>query len=174
MKGVRLPFKKLNGNEILPPKGKFPNNIPTLHIEPMQNPLDAFLERGIVVVLEPHQATVINPDFSVEKSTLGEIHWILDCRYLNRFLQDRPFRLETILVIREMIRPHDYMISLDLSKAYYHLRMADNHRQFLAHPVTELKHLGFLINSNTMMLSTCTEQIRKIWNTVTPLQLSTI
>ena len=46
------------------------------------------------------------------------------------------FKLETIKVIRRMIFKGDYFISVDLSKAYYHLGVNEKHQKFL----------GFTIN----------------------------
>ena len=41
------------------------------------------------------------------------------------------FKLDTIKVIRQMIIKDDFFISVDLSKAYYHLPVNKEHQQYL-------------------------------------------
>ena len=65
-----------------------------------------------------------------------KVCFIIDLRYINNFMKKYNFKLETIKVIRRMICKGDYFISVDLSKAYYHLGVNEKHQKFL----------GFTIN----------------------------
>ena len=73
----------------------------------------------------------INPIFAVDKKD-GDIRWILDLRYVKQYCTTFQFKLKTLCHIRSLILQGDYMVSIDLTKAYYHIRIAAQHRCLLA------------------------------------------
>ena len=68
--------------------------------------------------------------FVVPKASGG---WrpVLDLSTLNTFLQQKRFRMETAMSIRESMRPGDWAVSLDLKDAYFHLLIHEADRKFL-------------------------------------------
>jgi len=61
----------------------------------------------------------------------GKMRPILDCRRLNACLNVQRFRMESITTVRELLRPGDWMVKLDIRKAYWHLPMATSAKPFL-------------------------------------------
>ena len=108
---------------------------------PIQDLLKTFIKNKIVekkpTNMPIHEfVDVVNPIFGVFKSDSVKVRFIIDLRYINNFMRKYNFKLETIKVIRRMIFKGDYFISVDLSKAYYHLAINQKHQ----------KYLGFTIN----------------------------
>uniref|UniRef100_A0A803K510 ribonuclease H n=1 Tax=Xenopus tropicalis TaxID=8364 RepID=A0A803K510_XENTR len=54
-----------------------------------------------------------------------------DLRMLNRYLKRQTFKMETLATIKSMIRPGDWLASLDLKDAYLHIPIALEHQRFL-------------------------------------------
>ncbi len=72
---------------------------------------------------------------------------ILNLRHLNRTLMKRPFRMFTSKQILSQICPGDWLFSLDLKNAYFHIQLAPHHRRFLRLPSRE-----WLINTRSSPL----------------------
>ena len=63
---------------------------------------------------------IINPlSVSIQKS--GKKRLILDLRHINRHLFKNKFKCEDVSVAKEVLRPGDFMFSLDLKSGYYHI-----------------------------------------------------
>lgn len=54
----------------------------------------------------------------------------LNLKPLNRFVEAPPFTLKGIAELRQLLRPGDHMVSLDLKDAYWHVPLAPAHRRF--------------------------------------------
>lgn len=57
-----------------------------------------------------------------------KVRFIIDLQYINKFMKKYKFKLDTIKVMCQMIIKGDYFISVDLSKAYYHLPVNKEHQ----------------------------------------------
>ena len=68
--------------------------------------------------------------FVVPKSS-GGFRPVLDLSALNRFLEQKPFRMETPSSIRDSIRKGDWATTLDLRDAYFHVSIHPKDRKFL-------------------------------------------
>ena len=68
--------------------------------------------------------------FVVPKASGG---WrpVLDLSTLNTFLQQKRFRMETAMSIRESMQPGDWAVSLDLKDAYFHILIHEADRKYL-------------------------------------------
>ena len=68
--------------------------------------------------------------FAVPKVTGG---WrpVLDLSTLNKFLEHKPFRMETAMSIRESMHPGDWVASIDLKDAYFHILIHPRDRRWL-------------------------------------------
>jgi hypothetical protein len=76
----------------------------------------------------PHIVSRVNV---LEKSTPGKYRLIVDLRFLNGFVTKTVFKYETYATFRDVIEKDDYMFSLDLEQAYYHVDVLERHRKFL-------------------------------------------
>ena len=61
--------------------------------------------------------------FPVPKKTLDEFRVILDLTDLNKFIRKVKFRMDRIPDIMNIIKPGDYLVSIDLSDAYFCIAM---------------------------------------------------
>ncbi|XP_045919663.1 uncharacterized protein LOC123979658 [Micropterus dolomieu] len=68
--------------------------------------------------------------FLVPKKT-GGFRPILDLRYLNQHIAWKPFRMLTLRKLLELVQPGDWLTTIDLKDAYFHVEVARKHRKFL-------------------------------------------
>ena len=68
--------------------------------------------------------------FSVPKKT-GGFRPVLDLSALNKFVATRSFRMETPQSFRHSLRPHDWVTSIDLTDAYFHILIRHAFRKWL-------------------------------------------
>ena len=68
--------------------------------------------------------------FPVPKST-GGFRPVLDLSALNHFLRRVRFRMETPASFRAALRPGDFVTSIDLCDAYFHILIHPSHRKWL-------------------------------------------
>ncbi|KAA6365103.1 MAG: putative reverse transcriptase, partial [Streblomastix strix] len=89
------------------------------------------LQENIIVEVNGNQLKWLNPIFAIPKK--GKAGWrkIMDCKRLNSHLQCNHFKMEDIKTLRELIRPGDWIIKLDLESAFNHITVEPNFRPFL-------------------------------------------
>ncbi len=70
--------------------------------------------------------------FPVAKPGPKRWRFVLDSRRLNAKLTDQPFKMETTEIAARLIRPGDYLTSIDLTDAFLHVPVNRAHRRLLA------------------------------------------
>ncbi|XP_041419427.1 uncharacterized protein LOC121393829 isoform X1 [Xenopus laevis] len=80
--------------------------------------------------------------FMLMKKT-GDFRPILDLRSINVFLQIKRFRMESIYSIIKEIQIGDWLLSLDLKDAYFHIPVAVSHQKFLRFALSQDLHYQF-------------------------------
>ncbi|XP_051756680.1 uncharacterized protein si:dkey-171c9.3 isoform X3 [Ctenopharyngodon idella] len=90
------------------------------------------LAKGAIEVVPPAltESGFYSRYFLVSKKD-GGLRPILDLRHLNRALIKRSFRMIILKQIFLQIRPGDWIFTLDLKDAYFHIQIARHHRQLL-------------------------------------------
>ncbi len=85
----------------------------------------SLLAKGSLETVSPAQSEsgFYSRYFLVPKKD-GGLRLILDLRHLNRALMKRPFRMITSKQILSQICPGDWLFSLDLKDAYFHIQIA--------------------------------------------------
>ena len=68
--------------------------------------------------------------FTIPKKT-GDLRPVLNLRPLNQFLTAPKFKMETLTNVCRMLRPGDWMTSIDLSDAFLHVSVNPAHRKYL-------------------------------------------
>lgn len=61
----------------------------------------------------------------------GKQRHVFNMKPLNAFIVSRSFQMTTLKMVAEALRTNDFVVSLVLSNAYFHLSMAPQHRLFL-------------------------------------------
>ncbi|XP_028302770.1 LOW QUALITY PROTEIN: uncharacterized protein LOC114463422 [Gouania willdenowi] len=94
--------------------------------------LSALLAKGAIEPVDPgsdHRG-FYSTYFLVKKKT-GGFRPILDLRGLNKFLKVIPFHMLTTADVLRTVAHGDWFTSIDLKDAYFHVPIAQQHRQFL-------------------------------------------
>ena len=147
---VRSGFK-LQWGPVRPPLTRFPPSFRPLASPAAQSALDAevqalCLKEAVEEVLAPHSPGFYGRLFVVPKSTGG---WrpVLDLSPLNRFLRRIHFRMETPASVRASLRPGDWVTSIDLTDAYFHVMIHPSHRKWMRfvwkHRIFQFRALPF-------------------------------
>ena len=87
-------------------------------------------KRAIELVLNPASPGYYCRLFTVPKRT-GGFRPVLDLSPLNRFLARKRFKMETPRSFRDSLRPGDWVTSLDLTDAYFHVLIHPRDRKWL-------------------------------------------
>src|SRR5205823_14204249 len=67
--------------------------------------------------------------FFVPKKT-GDLRPVIDLRKLNQYVKYSHFKMEGLDLVRSIIRRGDFMVTIDLNQAFYHVPLAESQRQF--------------------------------------------
>jgi hypothetical protein len=68
--------------------------------------------------------------FTIPKKD-GGLRPVLNLKHLNQFLPIKKFKMETLSTIIHLIRPNDYLTSIDLKDAFHHILIHPSHRHLL-------------------------------------------
>ena len=90
----------------------------------------SLVEKGAVERLSSAPAGFYGRLFTVPKVT-GGYRPVLDLSPLNAHLKHIPFRMESPSSFREALRPGDWVTSIDLKDAYFHIPIAQGCRKWL-------------------------------------------
>ena len=56
---------------------------------------------------------------------------ILNLKSLNRFVESIHFKMETVNLLKDLVRQGDYFVKLDLKDAYYSVAIREDQQRFL-------------------------------------------
>ena len=123
-KGMKLEFEErplqgeCSGFEIT-------KNQPTI-----QDEVNKLLEKGVVAECEHEPVEYISPIFLREK-TDGTQRLILNLKHLNKYLEYKHFKMQTLQTVLTLIQPNCYMTTIDLKDAYCSVKIDGNDTCFL-------------------------------------------
>ena len=69
--------------------------------------------------------------FAVPKKD-GGVRPVVNLKALNSFVESTPFKMEGIHMLKDLLRPGDWMTKIDLKDAYFAIPVACQHRKYLA------------------------------------------
>ena len=117
-----------------PPTATPPRSFPPPREPEAEAALEAevgsLVEKGAVERLSSAPAGFYGRLFTVPKAT-GGYRPVLDLSPLNAHLKHIPFRMESPSSFREALRPGDWVTSIDLKDAYFHVPIAPGSRKWL-------------------------------------------
>ena len=57
---------------------------------------------------------------------------VIDLRLLNRYVRYQHFKMEGLNLVKSLLRRGDFMMSLNLNQAFYHVPLAQDQWQYFA------------------------------------------
>jgi hypothetical protein len=164
--GYRIPFLDLPSSAVFKNNKSARENqkIVTAEIEKLIN-------KGCVSVVSD-RPIVVNP-LTVAFNSANKARLVLDCRHINLFLCKFKFRLEDASVAREIFNQGDYLFSFDLTSAYHHVEIFNDHRTYLGfawhykgqYTYFQFNVLPFGIASAAYVFTKITRVAIKYWRT---------
>ena len=140
VQGIKLEFEEIPLQGECPGFG-IPKNQPLI-----QEEVNKLLKKGFVVECEHKPVEYISPIFLKEK-TDGRQRPILNLKNLNKHLEYKHFKMQTLQTILTLILPNSFMATTDLKDAYYSVKIAGDDTCF-AKFLCNSKLLKFLVLPN--------------------------
>ena len=96
--------------------------------------IQSMIDQSILLRVPPTTLVFTSRVFLVPKRDSQALRAVVDLSSLNRFIDNPKFRMLTVQHIRQTMRPLAWMVSLDLSDAYWHVQVHRRFQPFLAIP----------------------------------------
>ena len=125
---------------------EIPENQPLI-----QEEVNKLLKKGVVVECDHEPVEYISPIFLKEK-TDGTQRLILNLKKLNKHLEYKQFKMQTLQTILTLIQPNCYMATIDLKDAYYSVKSDGGDTCFLKF-LCNSKLLKFVVLANGLSQS---------------------
>lgn len=70
----------------------------------------------------------------------NKVRPIFNLKALNNYVQTEKFKLESLDLVKTMLKPDDYLMKLDLKNAYYSVPIAEDHKKYLRFQFQEVTY----------------------------------
>ena len=126
VKGYKIPFVQK------PTQTFHPQTQPTDPIEDLliSSDISHLLEKGAIEEVDMSQLHYSNSLFLVAKRSGGK-RPVINLRPLNRFIPNQKFRLESILLLKDILKPNSFLTKIYLKDAFYSIPIAKKSRKYL-------------------------------------------
>ena len=84
---------------------------------------------GAVKEVQDQDDQFLSTMFAVKQSK--EIRPIFNLKALNNYVESQKFKLESLDLVKTILKPNDYLMKLDLKDVYYSVPIAQEHRKYL-------------------------------------------
>ncbi|KAJ1204852.1 hypothetical protein NDU88_000290 [Pleurodeles waltl] len=126
-KGYTLPFREFP--PLIPPR---PSYCSEEHLLLLEQEVQALLSKGAVeLVPEQERGRGCYSRYFLIPKKDGRLRPILDLRILNWFLKQEKFKMLTLAQVLLALNKEDWMVSVDLQDAYFHIPILKSHRKYL-------------------------------------------
>ena len=88
------------------------------------------LAKGAIKVVSPCHNQFLNRIFVVPKKD-GSQRPVINLRPLNQFMRSIHFKMESLSMMKDLLRQDDWMASIDLKDAYLSVAVWEGHRRYL-------------------------------------------
>jgi len=100
--------------------------------------IDNLLLKGVITPCGHEIGEYISPIFVTEKAD-GGFRLILNLKQLNKAVEKKKFKMQTLSLILCLIRPNMYLAKLDIKDAYYSIPISEERQKLL-----KFEHRGVL------------------------------
>ncbi|KAJ1116790.1 hypothetical protein NDU88_004996 [Pleurodeles waltl] len=126
-KGYTLPFREFP--PLIPPR---PSYCSEEHLLLLEQEVQVLLSKGAVeLVPEQERGRGCYSRYFLIPKKDGRLRPILDLRILNWFLKQEKFKMLTLAQVLLALNKEDWMVSVDLQDAYFHIPILKSHRKYL-------------------------------------------
>ena len=84
--------------------------------------------KGAVKEVQDQDHQFLSTMFVVKQSK--NIRPIFNLKALNNYVETQTFKLESLDLVKTILKPNDYLMKLDLNDAYYSVPIAKEHRKY--------------------------------------------
>ena len=126
VKGVKIPFIQIPCQSLEPNQYVFDKD----RAFAIQNEIDRLLAREAICQVTHTEGCFISNIFTVPKPD-GSHRVIIDLSRLNEFIKKETFKMDSLEMARDMMRPNAWLASIDLKDAYHSLAMDKEAQRFL-------------------------------------------
>lgn len=91
---------------------------------------EEMVRKGAIVPIPAAEARFVSRLLVTPKKD-GSLRPCVDLRQLNTFVPYEHFKMEDMHLVRELLRPGDWMVKLDLKDAYFHVPIAEDYQPLL-------------------------------------------
>ena len=95
-----------------------------------QTEIEKMVTKGAIVPVAPCKGQFLSQLFLVLKKD-GSARPVVNLKALNKFITRKKFKMEGARLLRDLLRPGDWMASIDLKDAYFSVTMAQQDRKLL-------------------------------------------
>uniref|UniRef100_A0A914YLH6 Reverse transcriptase domain-containing protein n=1 Tax=Panagrolaimus superbus TaxID=310955 RepID=A0A914YLH6_9BILA len=99
--------------------------------EALRQEVKQLLQKGAVRPISKTAAACISPLFTIPKKD-GTLRPVIDLRGLNKCVRIDHFKMEGLLMLKDLISQGYYLAKLDMKDAYFSIPIAKEHQKFLA------------------------------------------
>ena len=92
--------------------------------------IQSMLNKGAVSVVHPHQKEFVSQIFLVPKKD-GSYRPVVNLKALNKFIVEEHFKMEGFHMIKDLVKPGDWLAKLDLKDAYFQVPIHPSHQKYL-------------------------------------------
>ncbi|KAJ1095605.1 hypothetical protein NDU88_000764 [Pleurodeles waltl] len=126
-KGYTHPFREFP--PLIPPR---PSYCSEEHLLLLEQEVQVLLSKGAVeLVPEQERGRGCYSRYFLIPKKDGRLRPILDLRILNWFLKQEKFKMLTLAQVLWALNKEDWMVSVDLQDAYFHIPILKSHRKYL-------------------------------------------
>ena len=121
-----------------------------IHKQFVSEQIEELLKVGSLVEWTGSQPPIVINGMGVVKNRKGKLRLVLDCRYVNMFVEYEHFTYETLADVTEYLHQGDWFVLTDAKSGYHHIRMhasslpyfaIEFEGRLLAYPVTPEQQL---------------------------------
>ena len=92
--------------------------------------IQAMLEKQAISLVQPDQRGFVSQIFLVPKKDGGH-RPVVNLKALNRFIVEEHFKMEGFHMVKDLVKPGDWLAKLDLKDAYFLVPVDPSHQKYL-------------------------------------------
>ena len=124
VKGLKLEFDEF------PLSSGLKYEVNTDDVESLKTEVNKLLKKGVIVPCDHEKEEFISPIFLRDKPD-GSKRLILNLKTLNKNLEYKHFKMETLQSVLTLVQPNCFMATIDIKDAYYSVKIWDHDTSFL-------------------------------------------